>query len=30
MDTKMSVEERQAFLAETRVGIISIPEEAVR
>jgi len=27
MDTKMSVEERQAFLAETRVGIISIPEE---
>jgi len=27
MDTKMSVEKRQAFLAETRVGIISIPEE---
>jgi hypothetical protein len=27
MDTRMSVEERQAFLAETRVGIISIPEE---
>jgi hypothetical protein len=27
MDTRMSIEERQAFLAETRVGIISIPEE---
>jgi hypothetical protein len=27
MDTRMSLEERQAFLAETRVGIISIPEE---
>ena len=27
MDTRMSVEERQAFLAETRVGIISIPQE---
>ena len=27
MDTRMSVEERQAFLAETRVGIISIPED---
>jgi hypothetical protein len=27
MDTKMTSEERQAFLAETRVGIISIPEE---
>jgi transposase len=27
METKMTVEERQAFLAETRVGIISIPEE---
>lgn len=27
MDTKMTIAERQAFLAETRVGIISIPEE---
>ncbi len=27
MDTRMTVEERQAFLAETRVGIISIPQE---
>ncbi len=27
MNTKMTVEERQAFLAETRVGIISIPQE---
>jgi hypothetical protein len=27
MDTRMSVEERQSFLAETRVGIISIPED---
>jgi nitroimidazol reductase NimA-like FMN-containing flavoprotein (pyridoxamine 5'-phosphate oxidase superfamily) len=27
METKMTPEERQAFLAETRVGIISIPEE---
>ena len=27
METKMSSKERQAFLAETRVGIISIPEE---
>lgn len=27
MDTKMTIDERQAFLAETRVGIISIPEE---
>ena len=27
MDTKMTLEERQAFLAETRVGIISIAEE---
>jgi hypothetical protein len=27
MDTKMTVEEREAFLAEPRVGIISIPEE---
>lgn len=27
MDAKMSVEERQAFLAETRVGVISIPQE---
>ncbi len=27
MDTKMSIDERQKFLAETRVGIISIPEE---
>ena len=27
MGTKMTVEERQSFLAETRVGIISIPEE---
>ena len=27
MDTKMTVEEREAFLAETRVGIISISEE---
>jgi len=27
MDTRMSPEERQAFLAETRVGILSIPEE---
>ena len=27
MNTRMSVEERQAFLADTRVGIISIPEE---
>jgi len=27
MDTRMSIEERQAFLAETRVGIISIPQE---
>jgi len=27
MKTKMLVDERQAFLAETRVGIISIPEE---
>jgi nitroimidazol reductase NimA-like FMN-containing flavoprotein (pyridoxamine 5'-phosphate oxidase superfamily) len=27
MNTRMSVEERQAFLAETRVGIISISEE---
>src|SRR5512139_493537 len=26
MDTRMSLEERQAFLAEVRVGIISIPE----
>jgi hypothetical protein len=27
MDTRMTVEERQAFLAETRVGIICISEE---
>ena len=27
MDTRMTIEERQAFLAETRVGIISISEE---
>jgi hypothetical protein len=27
MDTKMTIEERQVFLAETRVGIISIPQE---
>ena len=27
MDFKMTITERQAFLAETRVGIISIPEE---
>ena len=27
METKMTSEERQAFLADTRVGIISIPEE---
>ncbi|OGO28213.1 MAG: hypothetical protein A2136_06890 [Chloroflexi bacterium RBG_16_54_11] len=27
MDTRMTVEARQAFLAETRVGVISIPEE---
>ncbi len=27
MDSRMSIEERQAFLAETRVGIISIAEE---
>lgn len=27
MDTRMSPEERQAFLAETRVGIISIQQE---
>ncbi len=27
MDTKMTIEERQAFLAEVRVGIISISEE---
>jgi nitroimidazol reductase NimA-like FMN-containing flavoprotein (pyridoxamine 5'-phosphate oxidase superfamily) len=27
MDTRMSPDERQAFLAETRVGVISIPEE---
>lgn len=27
MDTRMTNDERQAFLAETRVGIISIPEE---
>lgn len=27
MDTRMTVEERQVFLAETRVGIISIPQE---
>jgi hypothetical protein len=27
MDTRMSLEEREAFLAETRVGIISIPVE---
>lgn len=27
METRMSIDECQAFLAETRVGIISIPEE---
>ena len=27
MSTKMTIEERQAFLMETRVGIISIPED---
>lgn len=27
METKMSIDERQAFLSETRVGIISISEE---
>jgi nitroimidazol reductase NimA-like FMN-containing flavoprotein (pyridoxamine 5'-phosphate oxidase superfamily) len=27
METKMTLEERQAFLAETRVGIIRFPEE---